>query len=97
MTDTSRALEGKAATQDRILRAAGVLFVEQGYGSTTIAEVAERSGVSRGAISEIWSYPGTVPDGRLSMCAQILWGWVSQMSSRCAAMCSKARRSLRIR
>jgi AcrR family transcriptional regulator len=50
MTDRSEPLEGKAATQDRILRAAGVLFMEQGYGSTTIAEVAERAGVSRATV-----------------------------------------------
>ncbi len=50
MTKRSGALEGKAATQDRILRAAGELFVAQGYEGTTIAEVAERAGVSRATV-----------------------------------------------
>ncbi len=43
-------LRGKAATQDRILRAAGGLFIERGYEHTTIAEVAEMAGVSRATI-----------------------------------------------
>ncbi len=50
MTENSVPLEGKAATQDRILRAAGELFVGQGYEGTTIAEVAERAGVSRATV-----------------------------------------------
>ena len=43
-------LRGKAATQDRILRAAGGLFIERGYEHTTIAEVAEKAGVSRATV-----------------------------------------------
>lgn len=50
MTENSAPLEGKAATQDRILRAAGELFVAQGYEGTTIAEVAERASVSRATV-----------------------------------------------
>jgi AcrR family transcriptional regulator len=50
MTERSQPLEGKAATQDRILRAAGALFVEQGYEGTTIAEIADRAGVSRATV-----------------------------------------------
>lgn len=43
-------LRGKAATQDRILRAAGGLFLERGYEHTTIADVAELAGVSRATV-----------------------------------------------
>ncbi len=43
-------LTGKAATQDRILRAAGSLFVEHGFERTTIADVAEGAGVSRATV-----------------------------------------------
>ena len=50
MTKRSEPLEGKAATQDRILRAAGELFVHQGYEGTTIAEIAERASVSRATV-----------------------------------------------
>ncbi len=50
MTENSGPLEGKAATQDRILRAAGELFMSQGYEGTTVAEVAQRAGVSRATV-----------------------------------------------
>ena len=43
-------LSGKAATQERILQAATALFLEQGYEQTTVAEVAERAGVSRATV-----------------------------------------------
>lgn len=43
-------LSGKAATQERILQAATSLFLEQGYEQTTVAEVAERAGVSRATV-----------------------------------------------
>ena len=43
-------LRGKAATQQRILRAAAVLFVDRGYERTTIAEVAQAAGVSRATV-----------------------------------------------
>jgi len=43
-------LSGKAATQERILVAATELFLEQGYEHTTVAEVAERAGVSRATV-----------------------------------------------
>jgi AcrR family transcriptional regulator len=43
-------LKGKAATQQRILAAAGALFVERGYERTTIAEVADQAGVSRATV-----------------------------------------------
>ncbi len=43
-------LQGKAATQDRILRAAGGLFVTKGYEQTTISDVAEGAGVSRATV-----------------------------------------------
>ena len=45
-----QALSGKAATQERILVAATELFLEQGYERTTVAEVAERAGVSRATV-----------------------------------------------
>jgi AcrR family transcriptional regulator len=43
-------LRGKAATQERILAAATELFLSQGYGSTTVAEVGERAGVARATV-----------------------------------------------
>ena len=43
-------LSGKAATQERILQAATSLFLEQGYEQTTVAQVAERAGVSRATV-----------------------------------------------
>lgn len=43
-------LSGKAATQERILVAATELFLTQGYEQTTVAEVAERGGVSRATV-----------------------------------------------
>ncbi len=46
----SQQLTGKAATQERILLAATDLFLEQGYESTTVAEVAGRAGVSRATV-----------------------------------------------
>ncbi len=44
------ALEGKAATQERILLAAGRLFLERGYDGTTITQVAKGAGVSRATV-----------------------------------------------
>ncbi len=44
------ALRGKAATQERILRAASDLFLKRGYEHTTIAQIAERASVSRATI-----------------------------------------------
>jgi AcrR family transcriptional regulator len=41
---------GKAATQEAILGAATQLFLERGYESTTVADVAERAGVSRATV-----------------------------------------------
>ncbi len=43
-------LSGKAATQEKILIAATELFLEQGYEKTTVAEVAQRGGVSRATV-----------------------------------------------
>ncbi len=43
-------LKGKAATQERILQAAIQLFLEQGYDNTTVAQVADRAGVSRATV-----------------------------------------------
>jgi AcrR family transcriptional regulator len=43
-------LRGKAATQARILGAAGALFVERGYEQTTIARIAKRANVSRATV-----------------------------------------------
>ena len=43
-------LQGKAATQSRILQAAGALFLERGFEHTTIADVAEMAGVSRATV-----------------------------------------------
>lgn len=41
---------GKAATQEGILAAATQLFMERGYEGTTVADVAERAGVSRATV-----------------------------------------------
>jgi AcrR family transcriptional regulator len=41
---------GKAATQEAILVAATQLFMERGYEGTTVADVAERAGVSRATV-----------------------------------------------
>lgn len=51
-TDAERAdrRNGKAATQERILIAATQLFMERGYGGTTVADVGERAGVSRATV-----------------------------------------------
>ena len=49
-TAENKPLKGKAATQDRILRAAGSLFLERGYEHTTIADVAEMARVSRATV-----------------------------------------------
>lgn len=43
-------MRGKAATQERILRAAMGLFIERGYEHTTIADIAEIAGVSRATV-----------------------------------------------
>jgi AcrR family transcriptional regulator len=50
MAQGAERLTGKAATQNRILRAAGSLFVEHGFEHTTIADVAEGAGVSRATV-----------------------------------------------
>ncbi len=50
MTKPSETLQGKAATQDRILCAAGELFLDLGYEGTTIAAIAEHAGVSRATV-----------------------------------------------
>ena len=42
--------KGKAATQERILAAATALFMERGYEKTTVADVAQRAGVSRATV-----------------------------------------------
>ena len=44
--DSSRRAEQAAETRRRIIGAARDLFVERGYGRTTIASIAERAGVS---------------------------------------------------
>ncbi len=41
---------GKAATQEAILAAATLLFMERGYEGTTVADVAECAGVSRATV-----------------------------------------------
>ena len=50
MAQENEAPRGKAATQARILGAAGALFVERGYEQTTIARIAKRAGVSRATV-----------------------------------------------
>jgi len=45
-----RRAERKAETRERIVRAALKYFVEQGYKETSIAKIAERAGVSDGAM-----------------------------------------------
>jgi AcrR family transcriptional regulator len=48
--DATAAPTGKAATQERILRAATSLFIESGYENTTVQDVADRAGVSRATV-----------------------------------------------
>ncbi len=43
-------LTGKAATQDRIIEAATLLFLDRGFDSTTVAQVADAAGVSRATV-----------------------------------------------
>lgn len=50
LTALENAPTGKAATQERILVAATALFMERGYEKTTVADVAERGGVSRATV-----------------------------------------------
>ncbi len=51
-------LTGKAATQERILKAASDLFLTRGYEHTTIAQIAERAAVSRATI--FWHFSDKV-------------------------------------
>jgi AcrR family transcriptional regulator len=44
--DSSRRREQAAETRRRIIAAANDLFVGQGYGQTTVKQVAERAGVA---------------------------------------------------
>ena len=44
--DSSRRQDQARETERAVLRAASELFVDQGYGRTTLAQVAERAGVS---------------------------------------------------
>jgi len=56
---TTRAT-GKAATQARILAAATELFIERGYESTTVQDVADRAGVSRATVFWHFSEKGAL-------------------------------------
>ncbi|SHG23855.1 TetR/AcrR family transcriptional regulator [Streptoalloteichus hindustanus] len=47
---TTRREQTSQESRDRILTAAAELFAEKGYRQTTFADVAERSGISRGSI-----------------------------------------------
>lgn len=58
--DTTRRRAQARETQRAILRAAHDLFVEQGYGRTTIAQVAERAGVSPETIYATWKNKATL-------------------------------------
>jgi AcrR family transcriptional regulator len=51
---------GKAKTQRRILKAATELFMEHGYGGTTITAVAERAGVGRATVFWHFSDKGSL-------------------------------------
>jgi AcrR family transcriptional regulator len=54
--------EHARATQHRIVEAARALFVEQGYGATTIAAVAERAGVSVPTVYKSFATKGTLAE-----------------------------------
>ncbi len=58
--DATRRRAQARETQRAILRAAHDLFVEQGYGRTTIAQVAERAGVSPETIYATWKNKATL-------------------------------------
>jgi TetR/AcrR family acrAB operon transcriptional repressor len=47
---TARREQTSGESRDRILAAAAELFADRGYRQTTFADVAERSGISRGSI-----------------------------------------------
>src|SRR5438093_8395626 len=46
--------EQAARTRSRILDAAGELFLERGYGRTTVQDLAERAGVARDTVHAIF-------------------------------------------
>jgi AcrR family transcriptional regulator len=56
----SEQTSGKAETQQRILKAATELFMEHGYGGTTISAVAERAGVGRATVFWHFSDKGSL-------------------------------------
>ncbi|MGH0036236.1 MAG: TetR/AcrR family transcriptional regulator [Myxococcota bacterium] len=49
-SEASEPLEGKAATQERILEAAGRLFLDLGYDGATITRIAGAANVSRATV-----------------------------------------------
>src|SRR6478672_1401104 len=56
--DSTRRAENAAATRHSILESARQLFVSQGYGRTTVAEIAEHAGV---AVDTIYATVGRKP------------------------------------
>jgi AcrR family transcriptional regulator len=47
---STRSARDKAATRDRILRAATAVFAERGYGAANVDEIARRAGSSKGGV-----------------------------------------------
>jgi AcrR family transcriptional regulator len=46
--------ERRAATRGKLLAAAVECLIERGYGATTVVDVQQRAGVSRGALQHYW-------------------------------------------
>jgi AcrR family transcriptional regulator len=68
MSETAPVLGAKAAqsaqTRKRLIDAASELFAEQGYAGTSILQIAERSGISRGSVA--WHFSSMTKLDRLA-------------------------------
>src|SRR5262245_1586133 len=53
-TERRTQAERRAATQTKLLEAAVECLVERGYAATSVVEVQQRAGVSRGALQHYW-------------------------------------------
>jgi len=76
MTSDSRSGRPRASSRETLAEAACELFLEQGYEATSIAEIAQRAGVSRSSFFNYFASKGDVLwaglDERLAMLAERL-------------------------